>query len=39
MNKWQEREDNSLNPFLTNRLGEGEGEQRERGEREEKESF
>ena len=37
MDKWQEREDNSLDPCLTNQLGEG--EQNERGEREEEESF
>ena len=37
VDKWQEREDNSFDPCLTNRLGEG--EQNERGERKEKESF
>ena len=37
VDKWQEREDNPLDPWLTNRLGEG--ERRERGEREEEESF
>ena len=37
VDKWQEREDNSLDPCLTNRLGEG--EKRERGEREEEDSF
>ena len=33
VDKWQEREDNSLEPCLTNQLGEG--EQTERGEKEE----
>ena len=37
VDKWQEREDNSLDPCLTNQWGGG--EQTERGEREEEESF
>ena len=37
VDKWQDREDNSLDPCLTNQW-EG-GEQIERGEREEEESF
>ena len=37
VDKWQEREDNSLDPCLTNQLGGG--EQTERGDKEEEESF
>ena len=37
MDKWQEREDNSLDPCLTNQLGGG--EKTKRGEKEEEESF
>ena len=37
LDKWEEREDNSLDPCLTNQLGGG--EQTERGEKEEEESF
>ena len=33
VDKWQEREDNSLDPCLTNRLGEGEQTERREGRR------
>ena len=33
VDKWQEREDNSLDPCLTNRLGEGEKTERREGRR------